>query len=41
MLHIAVAQFNAVVGDLTGNAGRIIECAAAARARGAQVLVTP
>jgi NAD+ synthase (glutamine-hydrolysing) len=41
MLRIAVAQFNAVVGDLTGNVGRIIECAVAARARGAQVLVTP
>ncbi len=41
MLRIAVAQFNAVVGDLTGNARRIIECAAEAKARGAQVLVTP
>ena len=41
MLRIAVAQFNATVGDLTGNAGRIVECAAAARTRGAQVLVTP
>jgi NAD+ synthase/NAD+ synthase (glutamine-hydrolysing) len=41
MLRIAVAQFNAVVGDLTGNVRRIIACAAAARARGAQVLVTP
>lgn len=41
MLRIAVAQFNATVGDLTGNARRIIECAVAARARGAQVLVTP
>ena len=41
MLRIAVAQFNAIVGDLAGNAGRIIECAAVARARGAQVLVTP
>jgi predicted amidohydrolase len=41
MLRIAVAQFNATVGDLTGNVGRIVECAAAARTRGAQVLVTP
>ncbi|MGB7503093.1 MAG: NAD+ synthase [Azonexus sp.] len=41
MLRIAVAQFNAVVGDLTGNVERIIECASDARARGAQVLLTP
>jgi len=41
MLRIAVAQFNAVVGDLTGNVERIIECAAQAKARGAQVLLTP
>lgn len=41
MLRIAVAQFNAVVGDLTGNVERIIECAVQARARGAQVLLTP
>ncbi len=41
MLRIAVAQFNATVGDLTGNVERIIACAAAAKARGAQVLLTP
>ena len=41
MLRIAVAQFNATVGDLTGNVERIIECAAQAKARGAQVLLTP
>src|SRR5574343_94714 len=41
MLRVAVAQFNATVGDLTGNVERIIECAAQARARGAQVLLTP
>jgi len=41
MLRIAVAQFNATVGDLTGNVERIIECAGAARARGAQLLLTP
>ena len=41
MLRIAVAQFNATVGDLTGNVERILECAAAARARGADVLLTP
>jgi NAD+ synthetase len=41
MLRVAVAQFNAVVGDLTGNVERIIACAAEAKARGAQVLLTP
>ncbi len=41
MLRIAVAQFNATVGDLTGNVERIIASAEAARARGAQVLLTP
>ena len=41
MLRIAVAQFNATVGDLTGNVERIIACAAEAKARGAQVLLTP
>ena len=41
MLRIAVAQFNATVGDLTGNVERIVECAARARERGAQVLLTP
>ena len=41
MLRVAVAQFNATVGDLTGNVERILQCAADARARGAQVLLTP
>ncbi len=41
MLRIAVAQFNATVGDLTGNVERILEQAAAAQGRGAQVLLTP
>ncbi len=41
MLRLAVAQFNATVGDLTGNVERIIACAAEAKARGAQVLLTP
>ena len=41
MLRIAVAQFNATVGDLTGNVERIISCAADAKAQGAQVLLTP
>ena len=41
MLRIAVAQFNATVGDLTGNVERILKCAAEAKARGAHVLLTP
>ena len=41
MLRIAVAQFNATVGDLTGNVERILACAEQAKARGAQVLLTP
>ena len=41
MLRIAVAQFNATVGDLTGNVERIIACAMQAKLRGAQVLLSP
>ncbi len=41
MLRIAVAQFNATVGDLTGNVERIVELAGAAKARGARLLLTP
>lgn len=41
MLRIAVAQFNATVGDLTGNVERIMACAVQAKVRGAQVLLTP
>jgi NAD+ synthetase len=41
MLRVAVAQFNATVGDLTGNVERILKCAADAKDRGAQVLLTP
>jgi len=41
MLTIAVAQFNAVLGDLTGNVDRLVRCAEEARARGADVLLTP
>lgn len=40
-LAIAVAQFNAVVGDLDGNVARIAACAERARALGADVLLTP
>ncbi len=40
-LRIAVAQINCTVGDLAGNAGRILAAAREAAARGADVLVTP
>lgn len=40
-MHIALAQFNAVVGDLAGNATRIADYAAQARAAGASLLLTP
>jgi NAD+ synthetase len=40
-LRIAVAQFNAVLGDLAGNSARILEYAQRAREAGAQVLLTP
>ncbi len=41
MLRVAVAQFNATVGDLTGNVERILKCVAEAKARGAHLLLTP
>lgn len=41
MLTIAVAQFNAVLGDLAGNVDRLVRCADEARGRGADVLLTP
>mgnify|MGYP001627034679 CR=1 FL=1 len=40
-LRIAVAQLDFVVGDLAGNAQRIVEAAEAAYAGGARVLLTP
>ncbi len=40
-LRIAVAQFNYVVGDLRGNAQRIIDAAHQAAEQGADVLLTP
>ncbi len=40
-VRIALAQFNATVGDLDGNARRIVECARQAHAAGASLLVTP
>ncbi len=40
-LHIAVAQINCTVGDLSGNVRRILDAAAQAVERGADVLLTP
>jgi NAD+ synthetase len=38
---IAAAQINCTVGDLSGNAAKILECAARGRAAGADLVVTP
>ncbi len=40
-LKIAIAQFNAVLGDIAGNARQIARLAAEAREQGADVLLTP
>jgi len=40
-IRVAIAQFNAIVGDLSGNARRILDLAAQARAGGADLLLTP
>lgn len=40
-LHIAIAQLNFVVGDLAGNARRIVDAARQAHADGARLLLTP
>lgn len=40
-LSICVAQLNLVVGDLNGNARRIIDAAKEAHAKGARLLLTP
>ena len=40
-VRIALAQFNTTVGDLAGNAQRIVECAQQAHAAGASLLVAP
>ncbi|MDX9707798.1 MAG: NAD+ synthase [Azospira sp.] len=41
MLKIAIAQFNATVGDLAGNAAKIVDLARRAHAAGADLLLTP
>ena len=40
-LKIAIAQINATVGDLSGNAARILDFARRAKAQGADLLLTP
>ncbi|HEX7952623.1 MAG TPA: NAD+ synthase [Burkholderiales bacterium] len=40
-MRIAIGQINCTVGDLSGNAGKILEFADRARAQGADVLLTP
>ncbi|MFM8576543.1 MAG: hypothetical protein ACKOBF_11870 [Limnohabitans sp.] len=40
-LQICVAQLNFVVGDMAGNARKIIDCARAAHARGVRIVLTP
>ncbi|MCK6394462.1 NAD+ synthase [Zoogloea sp.] len=40
-LTVAVAQLNCVVGDISGNARRILEAVTRAKAAGADVLLTP
>ena len=40
-VKIAVAQINCVLGDLAGNAAKILDCAARAKAAGAALLLTP
>jgi NAD+ synthase/NAD+ synthase (glutamine-hydrolysing) len=40
-LKIAIAQMNAVVGDIAGNAARILDFARRAKDRGADVMLTP
>ena len=40
-VRVGIAQINACVGDLAGNAGRVLQAARAAQAAGAKVLLTP
>lgn len=40
-MKIAIAQFNATVGDIAGNADKIIVLATAASANGARLMITP
>src|SRR3989338_5270405 len=40
-MKLAIAQINCTVGDLAGNAARILACAGQAKQQGAQLLLTP
>jgi NAD+ synthase (glutamine-hydrolysing) len=40
-VRVALAQINATVGDLAGNAARIVDAARAAHAQGARLVVAP
>lgn len=40
-MKIAIAQFNATVGDISGNADKMIELASAAQLHGASLMITP
>ncbi len=40
-MKLAIAQINCVLGDLFGNAEKILNCAEQARQQGAQLLLTP
>lgn len=40
-MKIAIAQINCIVGDIAGNANKIIESAVQAKAQGATLVVTP
>src|SRR3990172_8248089 len=40
-MKLSVAQINCTVGDLSGNAARILACAEQAKQQGAQLLLTP
>src|SRR5574343_695583 len=40
-ITVAVAQLNSIVGDISGNARRILEAVTRAKAAGADVVLTP
>jgi NAD+ synthase (glutamine-hydrolysing) len=40
-MRIAIAQLNPIVGDIEGNAQRILEAAQTAFNQGAELLLTP
>jgi predicted amidohydrolase len=40
-MKLAIAQINCVLGDLTGNVKKILQCAEDAKQLGAQLLLTP